>query len=102
MLWCLVCLVRAIRFVPEPQRRFFGYAVSKDLARHEAETPPGTAGVSRRRSRHLAGAGRAGYRPIVARTGDCCLERISTTPLALSVTVADVLPSPHRHRLGSI
>jgi hypothetical protein len=79
---------RSVPETPETECGFFEYAAFEEIARHETETSPGTAGVGRRRFRYSAGDGRAGYRPIVAGAGDCRLERIPATPLALSVAVA--------------
>src|SRR5262249_45380376 len=73
---------------PEKCCRFFPYAVSKDLARQEAETPPDTAGVGRRRPRNLVGAGREGRGSIMAGAGDRNRKRISVLPLAFTPAIA--------------
>jgi hypothetical protein len=73
---------------PEKYCRFFRYAVSKNLARQEAETPPDTAGVGRRRPRNLVSAGREGRGSIMAGAGDRNRKRISLVPLALPLAVA--------------
>jgi hypothetical protein len=67
---------------------FFRYAVSKDVARQEAETPPGTAGVGRRRLRNLVSVGREGRGSIMAGAGDRNRKRISVLPLALPPAIA--------------
>jgi hypothetical protein len=73
---------------PEKPCSFFRYAASKDLARQEAETPPGTAGVGRRRPRNLVGAGRAGRGSVMAGIEDRNRQRIPDIPLALPPAIA--------------
>jgi hypothetical protein len=73
---------------PEKHFWFLRYAVSKDLARQEAETPPGTAGVGRRCPRNLVGAGRAGPVSVMAGIGDRNRKRLPLVPLALPPAIA--------------
>src|SRR5262245_61562997 len=48
----------------------------------------GTAGVGRRRTRNLVGAGREGRGSVMAAAGDPKRKRISVLPLALSLAIA--------------